>query len=153
MTVEPAVSYLYRDDRPPRFELEFVFGPAEAGRDQIGLRAGSWTVLAQLRDRGEAERIAESLRVRETVDGFPVVDALDPIALSDEPGEGGGPRLTIAVPGDRSLEFALEPGCGLPEPEISESYGAKCLGDLYLGVEGNRAFVEGVLEGLRVEES
>jgi hypothetical protein len=152
MTVEPHVSYLYRDDLPPRFELDFAYGPVEPAPDQIAMRAGSWTVLADLRDGSEADTVARSLGALETADGFPVVDAAPPLALSQESGEGGGPSLTLDVVGERWLEVAVEPGCGLPRPEISEGHGAKCLGQLYLGVYGDRPFIEEVLEGVRIED-
>jgi hypothetical protein len=154
-TVEPNVSYLYRDDLPPRFELDFVFGPAAPGPDQVAFRTGSWTVLADVRDPDEAGMIARSLSVRETPEGFPVVEAAPPLALSPDPGEGGGPRLMLGLRRDRWIDLLLEPGCALTAPEISEGYGAICLDDLYLGVQaqGDRPFIEAVLEGVRLEES
>jgi hypothetical protein len=153
MSVEPHIAYLYQDDLPPRFELDFVFGSAAPAPGQVAFRAGSWSVLAELRDPSEADTVVRSLRVHETADGFPVVEALPPLALSHESGEGGGPSLTLGVLGERWLEVAVEPGCGLPAPEISDGHGAKCFGDLYLGVEGDQAFIEAVLEGLRLEDS
>jgi hypothetical protein len=152
MTVEPNVSYLYRADRPPRFELQFVFGPAEPRRDQIAFRTRSWTIVADLRDDREAALISDSLEVRETAEGFPVVEARDPIALSDESGEGLGPNLQLALAADRWIELWLEPNCGRSEPEISSDYGGACLGDVHVGVYAERPFVEAVFEGLRLEE-
>jgi hypothetical protein len=151
MTLAPTVSYLYRDDRPPRFELEFTFGPTDPGPDQVALRTRSWTVLAPLREADEAERIARSLRVRETIDGFPVVEAVDPIALSDESGEGGGPALMIVVPVDRWIEIQVEPRCQA-EPQIGTGSGGWCLGGYSVVVYGERPFVAAVFESLRLEE-
>jgi hypothetical protein len=152
MTVEPAVSYLYRADRPPRFELEFFFGPADAAGGQSALSTRSWTVLAQLRDSGETDTIAESLRVRETADGFPVVEASDPIALSDESGEGGGPNLQITLRGDRWIELSVEPACVQHGPDIGGGAGGWCLGDYSVVAYGDRPFIEAVFQGLRLEQ-
>jgi hypothetical protein len=150
MTVQPEVSYLYRKDRPPRFPIAFVYGPAEPTPNQIALRFGSWTALAELRDRREADTIAASLRGRETPEGFPVIRASPPVALSDEPGEGDGPRLTIGVRKDRWIELEPE-DCDRP-PEQSSTYGWLCLGGrLSVDVYGDRPFVEAVLAGLRLE--
>ena len=150
MTVEPEVSYLYREDRPPRFPITFAYGPAEPASDQIALRFGSWTALAELRDPRERERIARSLRGHETPDGFPVIQASPPVALSDESGEGDGPRLTLADGRGRWLE--LEPEECSRSPERSSTYGWLCLGGrLTADVYGDRSFVEAVLAGLRLE--
>ncbi|MGH2995561.1 MAG: Kelch repeat-containing protein [Gaiellaceae bacterium] len=152
MSVEPSVSYLYRDDRPPRFELTFVYGPAEPRSDQVGFPAGSWTVLAALLDPGEADAIARSLSGAETSDGFPVIEALPPIALSDESGEGGGPRLTLGVQKDRWIELEPEPaGRGPDEISPDGTYASLCLGGaISARIYGDRAFVEAVYAGLEL---
>ncbi|MGH2449676.1 MAG: Kelch repeat-containing protein [Candidatus Limnocylindria bacterium] len=150
MTVQPEVSYLYRKDRPSRFPITFVYGPAEPAPEQIALRFGSWTALAELRDRREAETIARSLHGRETPEGFPVIEALPPIALSDESGEGDGPRLTIGVRKEHWIELEPEE-CNYP-PELGSTYGSLCLGGrITVGIYGDRDFVEAVLVGLRLE--
>jgi hypothetical protein len=159
--VQPDVSYLYRDDPAARFILTFVHGPADAGPLEIALHAGSWTILAQVRDPAERELVESNLRVHETPDGFPVVEALAPLALSHEFGEGGGVMLALGdlVPAENTVS-SLDPlielaptDCQLENVEIGGSYGAKCFGNLYVGVYGDRPFIEAVLEGLRVEES
>jgi hypothetical protein len=152
MSVDPSVSYLYRADPPPRFELDFVFGPAEPKANQVALRTRSWTVLADLRDGGEAAMVAQSLRVREAPDSFPVVEALDPIALSDESGEGGGPNLQITLPGDRWIDLSVEPTCAPQGPDIDGGAGGWCLGDYSIVAYGGRPLIEGLFKGLRIEE-
>jgi hypothetical protein len=152
MTVEPSIWYLYRDDRPPRFELEFVFGPSVPGDGQIALSAASWTVLAELRDPSDAERIKHSLTLRETSERFPVIEARAPIALSDESGEGGGPNVQITLPGERRIELFVEPECTQHGPDIDGGAGGWCLGDYSVVAYGDRAFVEALFRGLRLEE-
>jgi hypothetical protein len=159
LSVQPDVSYLYRDDPPSRFALTFMYGPAAPDSNEVALEAGAWTILAPLRDSGETEVVERNLRAQETAEGFPVVQALPPLALSHEFGEGGGVMLAIGdlapEPNRSSLDptIFLAPGqCGIPEPEIGGRYGAKCLGDLHVDVYGDRPFVEAVLEGLRLEE-
>jgi hypothetical protein len=158
--VQPDVSYLYIDDPPPRFPLTFVHGPATAKDSQVALRAGLWTILAPLRDPSEREVVERSLKVRETPEGYPVVEASPPLALSHESGEGGGVQLAIGDlnPGWRVVSslnplIELRPdGCSPGHVEIGESHGAKCFGDLYVGVYGHQPFISEVLEGLRLEE-
>jgi hypothetical protein len=158
--VQPDVSYLYQDDRAARFPLTFVHGPATAGPSQVALPAGSWTILAPLRGPGDKEVVERSLRTSETPDGFPVVEALAPLELSHDFGEGGGVQLALGdLAPDPEVVSSLEPlillapgGCGLAESEVGDGYGARCFGDVYVGVYGERAFIEAVLSGLRLEE-
>jgi hypothetical protein len=133
MGIQPDVSYLYRDNRAPRFPLAFYRGevpktafggsgpvdllPTRAGspaelweaaptaRDdgtahalllyRVVFRFGSWSVVAYVGDRHDAEVVASSLAGRETPDGFIALEAFSPIALSDESGEGESSRVTI----------------------------------------------------------
>jgi hypothetical protein len=164
--VQPDVSYLYLDDPPSRFPLTFVRGEATPGPSEVALRAGRWTVLAPLRDPAEKEIVAQSLQLHETSDEFPVVEALPPLGLSDEFGEGGGsmlafgdlePKPNVVSSLEPLIELAPVQKCRLSqaadEVEISHSHGARCLGDFYLGVYGaDRPYIEAVLEGLRLEE-
>jgi hypothetical protein len=158
--VQPDASYLYRDDPAARFALTFVHGPATARPTQVALRAGSWTILAPLREPAEKQTVERGLRAHETADGFPVIEAVPPLALSREFGEGGGVQLALgdlapkpAVVSSLDPLILLAPGgCRLPEPEISDGHGAKCLGQLYLGVYGDRPFVEEALAGMRLED-
>jgi hypothetical protein len=166
MGVQPDVSYLYRADRPPRFPLAFYRGepPAAAlqgGGPIVRFRFGAWTVVAPAGDPQEAEVLATSLEGRETSDGFVALEALPPIALSDESGEGGGSRLTI---GDtdpdperlqvddhfRHIVLWVET-CSDEGKELSPSgeYASLCLGgELTANIHGDRKFVEGVFAGL-----
>jgi hypothetical protein len=152
MSVEPGVSYLYREDRPPRFELDFVFGRADPAPNQMALHTRSWTVLAELRDSGDAEEIAGSLGLHETTTGFPVAEVSGAIALSDESGEGGGSNLQIAFPGDRWIELFVEPACVQRRPDVDGGAGGWCLGTYSVVAYGDRAFIEAVYAGLRLEE-
>jgi hypothetical protein len=163
--VQPDVSYLYRDDPAARFALTFVHGAVAARPSEVALYAGSWTILAPLRDPGEKEVVERSLRAHETPEGFPVVEALPPLGLSDEFGEGGGvqlafadldPKPNVVSSLDPMIEVAPVENCRLSrdgnDAEIGDSYGARCLGHLFLDVYGDRPFIEAVLEGLRREE-
>ncbi len=104
-------------------------------------------------------------RIVETPDGFIALQALPPIALSDESGEGEGPRLTI---GDsepdpdllrvddrfRHVELWVE-RCSDAAEELSPSgeYASLCLGGvLTVNINGDREFVRGVLDGLEARE-
>jgi hypothetical protein len=158
LSVQPDVSYLYRDDPPPRFALTFVHGPASPKPSEVALTGGSWTVLSPVRDPSEKEIVESSLQVHETHEGFPVVEALPPLALSHESGEGGGVMLSIGdlapEPNRTSLDPLIEirpEGCSQEHVEIGASHGAKCFGDFYVGVYGHQPFISDVLEGLRLE--
>jgi hypothetical protein len=75
-------------------------------------------------------------------------------------GEGGGPMLALGdLRPEPNIVSSLDPmielrptGCWPAHGEIGSSYGARCLGDLYVGVYGDRPFIEAVLEGVRIEE-
>ena len=201
--VQPDVSYLYRDNRPPRFPLAFYRGEAPAaalsgagpidrfatrkggeaelwrapsdadGEDtdreempyRLVFRFGSWTVVAPARDAQGAEVLAGSLDGRETPDGFVVLEAFPPIALSDESGEGEGPKLTIGDSdpdpdrlgvNEHFRHVQLEPiygGCEEGVGELSSSYASLCLGGvLHVGINGDREFVRAVFHGLGARE-
>jgi hypothetical protein len=113
----------------------------------------SWTVLASIPDRMSAAEAAASMVVNE-VDGFPVVRASRPIALSHESGEGEGPRLSFsgsAGGADTTLELWLEP-CTARGLETGGSYGAGCLdGRIQFNVYGSPAFVQALVEGIALE--
>jgi hypothetical protein len=164
--VQPDVSYLYRDDSAARYPLTFLYrapDPAPAAGEII-LRAGGWTVVAPVWDSAARDEIVNSLSTHETGEGFAVVEAKAPLALSHEFGEGGGVMLALGddnpVPARvTSLDPLIElaPGdCGR-ESEIegvggSLSYGSTCLGDrVYVGVYGKRRFIEAVLSRLELE--
>jgi hypothetical protein len=161
--VQPDVSYLYGEP-PDLFALTFVYGPANPRADEFVLRAGSWTIIVPLSDPGEREDVERSLHAHETTDGFPVVEALPPLELSHGFGEGGGVQLALGdlVPAENTVSsldplILLAPGnCPSQDQndtEIGGRSGATCLGgDLYVGVYGDRPFVEAVLDGLRLEK-
>jgi hypothetical protein len=160
LSVQPDVSYFYRDDRPARFALTLVYGPASPQVDQVALPAGSWTIIAPLRDAAEREVVERSLRAHETPDGFPVIEAEPPLALSHEFGEGGGVMLALGdLRPEPDIASSLDPlielapaDCHPEHVEIGGSYGATCLGGVYVGVYGDRPLIEAVLAGVRLEE-
>jgi hypothetical protein len=137
---QPDVSYLYRHAPAKRFSLTFVHGPAMPRSGEIPLRAGSWTILVQLRHGGQRRVVRRSLRVRETKEGFPVVKAVPPLALSREFGEGGGVQLAFGdhIPAADTVSslaplIELAPGgCSSRHVEIGRRFGAKCFGDVYV---------------------
>jgi hypothetical protein len=125
---------------------------------RIGLR--SWTVLIALREVADADRVAANLDVRETTTGFPVVDATGPIQLAEGFGESEGPTLSIedAFPDPDETPLGavmhLSPdGCN-GGSGVSGKYGSSCLadGNVFASIYGDRDFVAGVVEGLRVED-
>ena len=155
--VQPDVSYLHRDDPAPRHPLGFYFGALPDGAGPVVARAGRWTITAPGR-AGDLELLRRSIRTRETPDGLVALELLPPLELAREFGEGGGSQLALGDlapdPAHTSLDplILLRPGdCGLPKPEVGDGHGAMCLGDVYVGIYGDRAFVEAVLAGLRLE--
>jgi hypothetical protein len=166
--VQPDVSYLYREDSAARYPLTFLYGvPSHAASaGEIVLRTGAWTIVAPIRDSAARDEVARSLSVHETVEGFVVVEAATPLALSHEFGEGGGVMLAFGD-GDpaparvTSLDPLIElaPGdCGGNDTDVegvggSTSHGSTCLGGrIYVGIYGNSQFIEAVLSGLELEE-
>lgn len=142
---------------------------ADTGREEMPYRLvfqfGSWTVIAPVRDRQQANVLAGSLDGRDTRDGFIALEAFPPIALSDESGEGEGPKLTI---GDsepdpdrlrvddrfRHIELWVE-RCSDAAEELSPSgeYASLCLGGtLTANIYGEREFVSAVFDGLDARE-
>jgi hypothetical protein len=166
--VQPDVSYLYREDPAARYPLTFLYGaPSHAAAEgEIVLRTGAWTVVARIRDAAARDEVARNLSVHETVEGFVVVEAAGPLALSDEFGEGGGVMLAL---GDHhpapakvtSLDPLIElapSDCGGRDTEFAgvggdTSHGSTCLGGrIYVGIYGKRPFIEAVLAGLELED-
>ncbi|MGH2989002.1 MAG: hypothetical protein ACRDMY_03900 [Gaiellaceae bacterium] len=155
---------------------ELWAAPADSDSEETGrevmpyglvFRFGSWTVIAPVREPDEATVLAGSLEGRETSDGFVALEALPPIGLSDESGEGRGPRLTI---GDtdpdperyrvddrfRSIDLWVE-RCSDTTDELSSEehtspsgwYAHLCLGGaLTAQINGDREFVKAVFNGL-----
>ena len=126
-------------------------------------RFGSWTVLAPVQDLSDARDVARGLHGRETPDGFVVVRATPPLGLSNEPGEGRGPELTVGdrapapnlVGADRrSRWIILRPGRGTCKEEYGSSYAHLCLrgeaggGTVAAHIYGDRRFIRAVYRGL-----
>jgi hypothetical protein len=126
-------------------------------------RLESWTVLAASRTASDAYGVADYLQLRQTDEGFPVVDVVGPIALAEGFGEAEGPQLAfgdaVAEPGAVSqldaVIFLSPDGCTpAMSSDFSGGYGSKCLGDgnVFASIYGDRGFVTSVIESLRVED-
>ena len=125
-------------------------------------RLESWTVLAASRTAADAYGVADYLRLRQTDEGFPVVDTVGPIELAEGFGESEGAQLAfgdaVAEPAVVSqldaLIFLSPDGCRpTPDSEFSGGYGSACLGDgnVFASIYGDREFVTGV-QGVRLED-
>jgi hypothetical protein len=137
-----------------------------AAEGEVVLRAGAWTVVAPIRDPTARDDVVGSLSIEETAEGFVVVEAATPLALSHEFGEGGGVMLALGDhdPAPRKVTsldplIELAPSeCGGRDTEFegvggSISHGSRCLGGrVYVGIYGTRQFIEAALAGLEVEE-
>jgi hypothetical protein len=124
-------------------------------------RIGAWTVLAGVSDRAMAAEVARNLDGRQTGDGFVVIQAGGPFALSREYGEGRGAQLAI---GDRSAlpdaiaaepwrVIELSPARGSCHEEGSSGdHGTKCLGPggagIFANISGDPLWVKAVVKGL-----
>jgi hypothetical protein len=124
-------------------------------------RIGAWTVLAGVSDRAMAAEVARNLDGRQTGDGFVVIQAGGPFALSREYGEGRGAQLAI---GDRSALpdaivaepwrlIELSPARGSCHEEGSSGdHGTKCLGPggagIFANISGDPLWVKAVVRGL-----
>jgi hypothetical protein len=168
---------LFEGDRPVERYSTALGAQAELWRARAGsvststqrywlaFRRASWTVLAPVATPAVAAEVARGLDARETGDGYVVMEAVDPLALAREPGEGGGPQLAIgdARPrpeevdaGSRFRLIILRPSRNCRPQGISPSgqYASTCLGTtgagvgLFAGIDGDRPFVEAVLAGL-----
>jgi hypothetical protein len=126
----------------------------------VRLRLDSWTVLVASTAVEDAVAVADYLHMEETRVGFPVVEAVGPIALATGFGESEGPQLGF---GDARPEpdrvsqldatiFLSPDGCSAGS-EVSAGYGSACLGggSVFASIYGSRGFVERVVDGLRVE--
>lgn len=131
---------------------------------RLVFRFGSWSVVAHVRNRQEAKVVAASLDGRETADGLIALEAFSAIALSDESGEGEGPRLTLgdAEPDPdlfgadarfRMIEIWVEKCDESDPPSGSGEYALLCLGgELSAHINGGRAFVRAVFDGLEAQD-
>jgi hypothetical protein len=191
--VQPDVSYVWRDDPPPRYPIVFLHdrnasierfvdqqdptrlvntscGGMEVWRASgndverrfwIRYELPSWTVLVSVRDALEsAVGVHCALRIVETDQGFPVVEAGRPLSLAEGFGESAGAQLSF---GDAAAEpdavsqfdatiFLSPDGCA-PGSEVTGTYGSTCLagGNVFASIYGDRDFVNDVIAGLRVE--
>jgi hypothetical protein len=129
----------------------------------IRLRVDSWTVLVASTTVADAISVADYLNVGVTQSGFPVVDAVGPLALAEGFGEAAGATLTLgdANPDPDSVSqldatlFLSPDGCtDLANADFSGGYGSICLGDgnVFASIYGDRDFVTSVIEGVRVED-
>jgi hypothetical protein len=131
----------------------------------LAFQRTSWTVLAPVATPAMAAEIARGLDARETGDGYVVMEAVHPLALAREPGEGGGPQLAVGDRNPRPREvdagtrfrlITLRPSRSCRPAAISPSgqSAAACLGtagaggSVFAGIDGDRPFVEAVLAGL-----
>jgi hypothetical protein len=129
----------------------------------LRFRLESWTVLVASKTVSAAYEVADYLKVRQTDEGFPVVDVVGPIELAEGFGEAGGPQLAFgdgtadpdAVSQLDALILFSPDGCTpATDSEFSGGYGSACLGDgnVFASIYGDRDFVTRLIEGLRVED-
>jgi hypothetical protein len=134
-------------------------------RHWLVFRLASWTVLAPAATPATAAELVRALNARETGDGYVRLEARHPLALSREPGEGGGPQLAIGD-GDprpeavkvgtpfRLIILSLSRNCRPEGISPSGQYASTCLGTtgsgvaLFAGIDGDRSFVKDVFAGL-----
>jgi hypothetical protein len=146
-----------------RIEIWAARGNDVDARFWMRVSLPSWTVLVPLEEQGLAEQVATSLDVRETADGFPVVEASGSAALSEGFGEAGGAQLAfgdaLAAPDMVSqlnaVIFLSPDGCSpTTEGPPYGGYGSSCLGGgtVFASIYGIHGFVPSVIEGLRVED-
>jgi hypothetical protein len=125
---------------------------------------GSWTLLAASKTVADAYSVADHLQVRQTHEGFPVVDVGGPLKLAEGFGEAGGAQLAFgdaaadpdAVSQLDALILLSPDGCRTtPDNEFSAGYGSKCLGEgnVFASIYGDREFVTAVQTGVSVEFS
>ena len=125
-------------------------------------RIGAWTVLVGVADRAMAAEVAGNLDGRQTGEGFVMIQASGPFALSREYGEGRGAQLAIgdrsplpdAIVADPWRLIELSPARGSCHEEgVSGDHGTRCLGPPGAGIlakiSGNPSWVKAVVRGLQ----
>jgi hypothetical protein len=156
--------------RPPTVDEIEIWGSssdpayrnASYPRAWLRYQLGSWTVLVPLEDPSLAEEVAASLDLRETAMGFPIVGASGEAELAKGFGEAGGPQLAFgdgtadpfSVRQDTTISLSPDGCTSATDKGPSNGYGSICLGDgsVFASIDGDREFVSGVIEGLRVED-
>ena len=109
-----------------------------------------------------AAEVARNLDGRQTGEGFVVIQASGPFALSREYGEGRGAQLTIgdrnplhdAIVADPWRLIELSPARGSCHEEgVSGDHGTRCLGPpgagILANISGNPSWVKAVVRGLQ----
>ena len=151
---------------------EWLAAPRLKGRGQSTERwllytLPSWTVLVPLSPRSPAAEVLKAIRVTETPDGFPTVDARAPGELPRGAGEGGGSQLGFGdahpsadtVGGDHDLVVAPF-SCDEPGREISlgGTFGSACLADSLVvriqvlrGTAEEKEFLEALIRNVETE--
>ena len=125
-------------------------------------RIGAWTVLAGVTDQAMAAEVARNLDGRQTGDGFVMIQASGPFALSRESGEGRGAQLAIgdgsplpsAIVAEPWRLIELSPARGSCHEEgASGEYGTRCLGPpgagIFANLSGDPSWVKAVVRGLQ----
>jgi hypothetical protein len=124
-------------------------------------RIGAWTVLAGVTDQAMAAEVARNLDGRQTGDGFVMIQASGPFALSREYGEGRGAQLAIgdrsplpnAIVADPWRLIELSPARRSCHDEgVSGDHGTRCLGPpgagIFANISGNPSWVKAIVGGL-----
>jgi hypothetical protein len=124
-------------------------------------RIGAWTVLAGVTDQAMAAEVARNLDGRQTGEGFVVIQASGPLALSREYGEGRGAQLAIgdrsplpdAIVADPWRLIELSPARRSCHDEgVSGDHGTRCLGPpgagIFANISGNPSWVKAIVGGL-----
>jgi hypothetical protein len=125
-------------------------------------RIGAWTVLAGVADRAMAAEVAGNLDGRQAGEGFVVIQASGPFALSRVYGEARGAQLAIgdrnplpdAVVAEPWRLIELSPARGRCQQEgLSGDHGTKCLGPpgagIFANISGDPSWVKAVVRGLQ----
>lgn len=125
-------------------------------------RTAAWSVLASVRNEGDAEVLAAALSVEEGERGLPFVATSGRVHLAGSFGEDEGPVLAIGdaepdpsiVSSLDAVVFLAPQACsGGPEFDDPPDIASNCLGEgnVFASIYGDAEFVQAVLEGLRVE--
>ncbi|MCI0634133.1 MAG: hypothetical protein L0206_09515 [Actinobacteria bacterium] len=125
-------------------------------------RTESWSALAALRTEDDAEALASVLTVREAETGLPFVITTGAVHLAEYAGEDEGPVLafgdaqpdpSIVSDLDALIFLSPDPCSGGPAFDDPPESASICLADgqVFASIYGDVAFLNSVLDGLRVE--